>query len=89
MKDYFHIDPVTILILLVGFITTWVTLKKDSGWHTAWIKKHDRECDEQRKTNNKMLGELQTTNAHLATLTEIHEKRLDRLERQTDQRVHV
>ncbi len=85
MKELFHVDPITIILLLTGFIATWTTLKKDSGWHTSWIKKHDQECDEQREANTKLFTALQTTNAHLATLTEGHEKRLDRVEKYVDQ----
>lgn len=84
MGDFFHVDPVTILVLIGGFIAAWKKLNVTSAWQAQWIMKHDRECDEQRKVNNIMFGEIQRTNSHLVTLTEGHEKRLDRIERRYD-----
>ncbi len=80
LKELFHFDPVTLVVLLGGFIATWATLKKDSKWHTSWIKQHDAECKEQRKTNGEILTELRETNSHLATMVVNQEKRLDRVE---------
>jgi len=77
-------DPVEVVVIALGFIGTWVTLRNDSKWHTAWIKKHSTECDEQRKANNEILTELRTSNAHLCTLTESHHERLVRMETRID-----
>lgn len=84
MKDLLHFDLVTVVVLLAGFVGTWYTLKSDSRWHTAWIKKHSEDCDEYRKGNAELLTAIRTTNAHLVTLTEAHDHRLERLEQQSD-----
>ena len=84
MQEFLHFDLVNLVGMVVIAIAAWVSMKNTLSWHTTWIKKHDQECDEQRKINNKILTALQTTSAHLATLTEGHEKRIDRLERTED-----
>ena len=80
MKEFFHFDPVTIIILLAGFIATWTTLKKDSGWHTSWIKQHDAECKEQRKANAEILTALQIGNAELKGIAKSNVDRLEKIE---------
>lgn len=86
MKDLLHIDPITIVVLVIGFISTWNTLKKDSKWHTSWIKKHDEECDDFKKSQQKITLELMTSNTHLTTLAEAHGERLTRLETAADKK---
>ncbi len=85
-KELFHFDPLTLVVLLIGFIGAWYTMKSSTAWHTQWIKKHDAECDEQRDANNRIFRELQTANAHLGTMAEGHEKRLDRIETAIDKK---
>lgn len=75
-----HIDPVMLVIVASAFIGQWYLQKGTSKWHTEWIQKHDKECDERRETNNTILVELKTANSHLVTLTEAHGHRLDRIE---------
>lgn len=84
MKELLSSNLITILLISIGFIGTWYTLKSDSRWHTTWIKKHSEDCDEYRKINAEVLTEIRTTNAHLVTLTEAHDHRLGRLEQQAD-----
>lgn len=84
MKDLFHIDPLTAILVLVGFVGMWYTLRNDSKWHTEWIKKHDMECDEQRITTNRLITEIQSTNSRLVTLAEAHGDRLNRVEHYID-----
>src|SRR4051812_11173354 len=62
MRPEFHVDILTLLVVAVGVIGTWYTQKATLKWHTSWIKKHDAECDEQRRMNNTILIELRTSN---------------------------
>lgn len=80
MSEYFHVDPVNLVVVVAGIIVMWTTLRNDSKWHSTWIKKHDKECDEQRKANNKILGELTVSNEHLSTLADSQSKRQDAFE---------
>ena len=84
MGEFLHVDLLNLVALVAGIIVMWTTLRNDSKWHTAWIRKHDTECDEQRKVNSRILTELQTANAHLATLSESHGSRIERIENQMD-----
>lgn len=76
-SEYFHVDPVNLVVVIAGIIVMWTTLRNDSKWHSSWIKKHDKECDEQRAANNTILTKLTVTNEHLSTLSEGQTKRLD------------
>ena len=78
LQELLHFDPLTVVILIGGFIGTWATLKKDSRWHTSWIKRHEDECKEYKIEQNKIM-------ARLVTLSESHEKRIDRIEKHEDQ----
>lgn len=78
MKELFHVDPITIVVLIVGFVGTWTALKKDSRWHTTWIKAHDKDCKETRAANSEILTELRTSNAHLTTLMTAIQQRQER-----------
>lgn len=80
MKELLHFDPVTLIVLISGFIGTWATLRKDSSWHTAWIKKHSDDCDIQRKQNNDILTSLRASTAQLVTLTDGHHERMNRID---------
>jgi hypothetical protein len=89
--EVFHLDPVNLIVVVAGFIVAWFKFfrKSDQVASTVtlygeWIRKHDKECDEQRRITSTILTEMKTANAHLATLTEGHEKRLDRLENAAD-----
>ena len=84
MGEFLHVDILNLVVVIAGIIVMWTTLRNDSKWHTQWIRKHDTECEEQRKANAKILTELQTSNAHLATLTESNGHRLNRIENQMD-----
>lgn len=88
LKDVFHVDPITLVVVVCGFLATWITLKNDSKWHTSWIRKHDAECDEQRIMNNKLFTELQVTSGKLTEIAQSNNHRLDRLEIQADRRDH-
>ena len=83
-QELLHFDPLTVAILVIGFIGTWYTLKSDSKWHTEWIKKHSAECDAREATTTKIFAELTTSNAKLTTLAETHDHRLERVEGQLD-----
>src|SRR3990167_4071313 len=80
MTDLLNFDPITLIVVLGGFIATWATLRGDSRWHTEWIKKHSKECDEQRKANNEILTELRASNTHLVTLTTTHHERMGKID---------
>ena len=84
MESLFHFDPINLFVVVAAAIAAWVTMRNTSSWHTTWIRKHETECGEQRKLNSAILVELQKTNTHLVTLTEGHEKRIDRLEAADD-----
>lgn len=84
MKDILHFDVVNVMTTICIAIAAWVGMRNTITWHTAWIQKHSAECDEQRRMNNRLLTELQTTNAHLITLAETYGERLERLEKQID-----
>jgi hypothetical protein len=79
-----HFDPINAVIVAGAALLIYTLLNREQRWHSKWIIRHDQECDENRKTNNKLFAEMQSMNAHLATLTEGHEKRIDRLETQSD-----
>ncbi len=78
--EYLHFDPVTLLVLILGFIGTWVTLRNDSKWHGAWIKKHAKDCEDLNASYGKMFTELQVGNAKLGQLAEQSAHRIDRIE---------
>ena len=84
MKDLFHLDPITIVIVLAGVIATWTALKKDLAWHSSWIARHEKDCHELRTSNSQIISELRESNARLSTLTIGHAARIDRLEDQVD-----
>lgn len=84
MKELFHVDAVQLVVLIAGFIAMFVRLKGNTEWQGTWIKKHSEECDQREKTVNKILVELQTSNAHLTTLTVNQGDRISRLEHQAD-----
>jgi hypothetical protein len=77
LKDVLHFDPVTIAVILAGFIGTWYTLRSDSKWHSEWIKTHDKECDENKRQTAAILAEL-------TQIAKDHGGRLDRVERHLD-----
>ena len=79
-----HFDPANAAIVILCALFLWLLFGRDVRWHSAWIKKHSTECDEQRKQNNEILTELRTTNARLATLADVHCDRIERLEHQVD-----
>lgn len=78
MKELFHFDPVNLVAILVIAIAAWVTMRNTLTWHTAWIRKHDEECDELRQKNGQILTQLLVTNEHLKVLVEANAQRLDR-----------
>lgn len=84
MKELLHFDPLNLIVVVLAAVGAYFTLQRDSKWHTQWIQKHDKECDEQRTINTGLFTELKSMSAHLATLTEAHEKRLDRAENYID-----
>jgi hypothetical protein len=86
MVDLTHFDPITIGIIVAGFIGTWAVLRNDSKWHSDWIKKHSAECDEQRLLNTAIFTQLKESNARLTVLTEGHDHRLERIENQMDRK---
>ena len=78
--EFLHFDPVNVLVVAVFAVGSWYTLRSETQWHSMWIKKHDDECDSQRKLNSELLAELRTSNVHLATLVEGHTGRLDKVD---------
>ena len=84
MSEFLHFDPINLVVVIVGIVAAWVTLRNDSKWHSTWIHEHSKECDEQRKANNKILTELQTVNAQFATMAQAHDHRIDRIEQHLD-----
>ncbi len=82
----FKFDPITLVVVLMGFIGTWYAMKGTVKWHSTWIKQHDSECDEQRKANNEILTRLQVNQESLTRVCESAEHRIDRLEKQFDRR---
>lgn len=80
MKELLHFDPITLLVLIGGFIGTWTSLRKDSSWHTQWIQKHSEQCDEQRKQNNDIITSLKASTAQLVTLTDGHHERMNKID---------
>ena len=86
VDQFLHFDPITLIAILVGIVGGWYTLRNNSKWHTEWIKKHSKECDDYTKLNNEILSELQQSNARLTTLTEGHHERIARIETQLDRR---
>ena len=91
-----HFDPIN-LLFMIGAVVAFsyrFSRKVDKAtdgveWQTNWIMKHDKECDEQRNTNNKILTELQKISERAGTLLEEHGKRIDRIERRDDQSIGV
>src|SRR5262249_32193700 len=67
-SSLFHIDPVTIVVLIIGFGRSWYSQRSDVKIATSWIKHHQEECEELRKANNEILSELRETNARLTAL---------------------
>lgn len=91
MKELIHFDPINLLIVIVGFGAFWYKFFRSHdklvdtvSAQAEWTQIHDRECDEQRRANMQILTEIQKVNSRLTTLTEAHEKRIDRLENQAD-----
>jgi hypothetical protein len=89
----FHFDPFNAFLVLIailasyrGWISTQASLKKDSDWHSEWIRRHSDECDERDRTYIGLLIELQKGNAHLTTLTEGQGERIARIETQMDRK---
>ena len=84
MSNLIHFDLLNLIVVVVGLIGAYFTLVRDMRWHTEWIKKHDAECDEQRKNINAVFSELKTSNSHLSTLVDSHHDRIVRIENQID-----
>lgn len=88
MKELLHFDPITLITVVIAFLGNQyvgsLLNKKDSKWHSDWIRKHSAECDEQRKENSEILTELRTGNATLAALVTSHNDRIGRIETQMD-----
>lgn len=84
VKELFHFDPINLGAMVVIAIGAWATMRNTIAWHTKWITKHDKECDELRKEQSRILSAVQATNSHLATMAENQEKRLDRVEHYVD-----
>lgn len=80
MKELLHVDLITIAIVIGGFIGTWYTLRADSKWHTAWIKKHSEECDKRETQITNILLEMRTSNAQLSTLVTGHHESIQRID---------
>ena len=82
--DWLHFDPIQTVLVSVAAIWAWFKIRADSEWHTEWIKRHSDECNDRDERTTKILIELQTSNAHLVTLTEGHNDRINRIEHQMD-----
>ena len=91
IESLFHFDPLNVVLLVLGMIGAWYSLRdkvsastKDIAWHSEWIKKHSVDCDEQRRLNNEILASLRESTMRLTTLTESHHERIARIEGRED-----
>ena len=82
--EYLHFDPVTLAVVILAAIGGWYKVSNSSDWHTDWIKKHERNCDDYKRAQSQILTELQVSNARLAEISLHSTQRLDRLEDRMD-----
>lgn len=82
--EFLHFDPITLLVLIVGLIGGWTTLKNNTSWHSKWIRKHDEECNEYKVRANEILTELKVSNERLAQIAVNNTQRIERIEHQMD-----
>ena len=79
-SELLHFDPITVIVVIASVIITWANLRRDSKWHSAWIKKHSEECDAREKQVTTVLLEMRTSNAHLETLVTSHHESIQRID---------
>lgn len=77
MENWFHFDPIQVVLIVASAVTIWTQLRSSVKWHSEWIKKHDRECDELRSSQKGI-------NEKLTVLVDTHCDRLERLENWRD-----
>lgn len=74
-----HFDPITLAVVLVGFVGSWYALRSDTTQNKEKLEEHKKDDDERHKAMENMLQVLTTSNTHLATLTTQHHEEIGRL----------